>query len=60
MEQKGTYRMQQLREALGLSREEVGQILGYSRWTIWRWETGRAEVDQLALIQLQRIARKAQ
>jgi transcriptional regulator with XRE-family HTH domain len=31
-----------LRRNAGLSRDEVAELLGVSRWSVWRWEEGIA------------------
>ena len=44
--------LRQYRERHSLSRQQLGEILGVSRVTVARWETGERRIDQgyLALV----------
>ena len=47
-----------IRKAVGLSIPECAKLLGVSRWTLWRWETGRSDPDPLALTKMDRMFRR--
>jgi DNA-binding transcriptional regulator YiaG len=46
------------REALGLSRAELADLIGVNSATVWRWEEGRFNPSGLALRQLETTLRR--
>lgn len=44
--------IQELREARGMSRQELANALGVDRVTVYRWETGRRQLDSVAIAKL--------
>lgn len=48
-----------LREALGLTQAELGERLGVSNITVYRWEAGRVEPNARAVKQLETLRRDA-
>ena len=53
---KGKSPLMLLRKRVGLNQQELARLLGVSRTTIMRWETGRAS-PQLSLIQVKTLCR---
>jgi DNA-binding transcriptional regulator YiaG len=47
-----------LREALGLTQEELGKLIGRDKLTVSRWECGASRPSREALRKLQALARK--
>lgn len=43
-------RLEQLRKAKGLSRPQLGRMLGVHRNTVYYWETGQTEVDARRIV----------
>ncbi len=46
-----------LREALGMSQEDLAAAVGVRGQTVWRWEAGRSKPSRLALVKLHEIAK---
>lgn len=44
--------IRELREARGMSRQELANALGVDRVTVYRWETGRRQLDSGAIAKL--------
>lgn len=38
-----------------LTRAELGQLLGVSRITVWRWESGKREPDEVLLPRIREV-----
>ena len=47
--------VRELREQMGLSREEFRELLGASNRTVRRWENGEAEPSQMATKRLNEL-----
>lgn len=49
-------RIKQLREERGLSRQEVGDRIGITYMTVWRWERGKTDIRDSSFRTLRSLA----
>ena len=45
--------IKQRAKALGLTRQEIADLVGVSRFTVWRWFTGRTNISMKDFIRLE-------
>jgi len=51
-------RVATIREGLGLSHEELGELLGFHRTTVQRWERGEWDVPRAAALAMESLKRR--
>lgn len=45
--------IKQRAKSLGLTRQEIAALVGVSRFTVWRWFTGRTNISMKDFIRLE-------